>query len=321
MEVGLEGVLSARKTIYRHMQPSPLIEHPLLTRYLGFKTRVKHENHNPTGSFKIRGGLNLISRLSPDEKRRGVITATRGNHGQSIALASRIYDVPCTVAVPFGNNPEKNEAMRAFGADLLEHGQDFDDAREKVEELQSRKGLCYVNSAEEPHLINGVASYALEILEQADPPDCILVPIGGGSGVSGILTVIRAVSPKIRVIGVQAAQAPCVYLSWKQGGFVTTESADTIADGLATRVPFEMTLEIIRRWVDEIVTVEEDEIAEAVYHYFRTTHNVAEGAGAAPLAAAKRLSGQLAGKTATLILTGGNIDSRLFAKILSRCGD
>ncbi|MEE8587492.1 MAG: threonine dehydratase [Acidobacteriota bacterium] len=317
MEVSIEGVFQARPWVYRHLKPTPLLEHPMLSSYLGTRTLVKHENHNPTGSFKIRGGLNLIGNLSPEEKKRGVITATRGNHGQSIALASRIHGVPCTVAIPHGNNPEKNDAMEAFGAQLLVHGRDFDEAREKVEEVQQQRNLRYIHSANEPDLIHGVATYALETLESLPDPDCILVPLGGGSGLSGLLTVVRALRPRTRVIAVQAEQAPSIYLSWKKGEIVTTDCADTIADGLATRIPFEGTFEIIRRQVDSIVTVSEEEIAEGVRQYFRTTHNVAEGAAAAPLAAAYKLRKELQGMTVVLILTGGNIHTELFAEILA----
>lgn len=317
MEVSIEGVFQARPWVYRHMKPSPLLEHPLLSSYLGTRAFVKHENHNPTGSFKIRGGLNLIGNLSAEEKRRGVITATRGNHGQSIALASRIHGVSCSVGIPEGNNPEKNDAMQAYGAELIIHGRDFDEAREKVEEVQKERNLRYIHSANEPSLVHGVATYVLEVLEALPSPDCILVPLGGGSGVSGVLTVIRAIRPATRVIAVQAEQAASIYLSWKKGEIVTTDSADTIADGLATRIPFEMTFQIIRKLVDDIVTVSEAEIAEGVRQYFRTTHNVAEGAAAAALAAAYKLRRQLQGKTTVLILTGGNIHTELFAEILS----
>lgn len=320
MDVALEGILQARRAVYRHLRPTPLIEHPLLSRLLGCQAYVKHENHNPTGSFKIRGGINLIGNLSEEEKRRGVITATRGNHGQSIALACRLYGVRCLVAIPHGNNPEKNEAMESYGAELLIHGRDFDEAREKVEEIQKDKALRYIHSANEPMLIHGVGTYALEILEELPDPDFILVPLGGGSGISGVLTVVRAMAPGVKVIGVQADQAPAVYLSWKQGELVTTESSHTMADGLATRVPFELTFSIIRRLVDEIVTVTEEELCEAVYHLYRTTHNVAEGAGAAATAAALKLRSRLAGKKVVVVLSGCNIEARIFQGILEKYG-
>lgn len=316
--ITLRGILEARKSVYRHLSATPLLEYPLLNSYLGFRTLVKHENHNPTGSFKVRGGLNMIRQLAQEEQRQGVITATRGNHGQSIALASKLYGVPCLIAVPEGNNPEKNEAMQAQGAQLLIHGRDFDEAREKVEQMQRERNLRYIHSANEPHLVHGVGTYGLEILDQAPDIDCILVPVGGGSGISGVLTTVRASGAPIRVIGVQAENAPSVYLSWKAGEMVTTRNADTVADGLATRVPFELTFSIIQQYVDDLITVTEEEIEQAVYQLFRTTHNVAEGAGAASVAAARKLRRQLAGKTVVTVLSGGNILTSLFREILNR---
>ena len=315
-EVSFQGILRAQKQVYRHLRPTPLISYPLLSEYLACEAFVKHENHNPTGSFKVRGGLNLISQLSSEERRQGVITATRGNHGQSIALACNIFGVPCLVAVPHGNNPDKNDAMRAYGAELLIHGRDFDEARLKVEEIRSERNLRYIHSANEPLLIHGVGTYALEILQELPDPDTIFVPLGGGSGLVGILTVIRAAAPGVRVVGVQSEKAPAVYLSWKKGEMISTASADTMADGLATRVPFELTFPIIQQKVDEIVTVSDEEIASAMYQLFRTTHNVAEGAGAAAVAAAFKLRPQIQGTKVVLVLSGGNTDAETFRTIL-----
>lgn len=317
MEVTVEGVLQAEEFIRRYLRPTPLICYPLLSDLIGCEAFVKHENCLPTGAFKVRGGINLVGHLSESERRAGVTTATRGNHGQSIALAAKLFGVDCLVAIPEGNNPEKNEAMRAFGADLLIHGKDFDEARQKLEEFQTESGRRYINSGNEPLLIHGVGTYALEVLAELPEVDVFIVPIGGGSGASGILTVVRALSPKVTVIGVQASRAPAVYLSWKQGCFVETESCDTIADGLATRVPFELPLSIISRYIDDIVTVEECEIREAVYEFFRTTHHVAEPAAAATLAAARKLGSRIAGKRVVLILSGGNISTEVFRGILS----
>ncbi len=319
MEVTFQGILQARKVVYQYLTPTPLLEHPLLSRHLGCRVLVKHENHNPTGSFKIRGGLNLLSQLEPAEHAAGVITATRGNHGQSVAMASGIFGVPCTIVVPEGNNPEKNAAMEAYGAQLSIHGRDFDEARERVEEIQAeQRGLRYIHPANEPLLIHGVGTYALEIFEREPAPDYVFVPLGGGSSLSGVLTVARAIAAGTRVIGVQAEQAPAVYLSWKQGSKVETDSADTLAGGLATRVPFELTFDLISRMVDDIVTVSEDELEEAVYQLFRSTHNLAEGAGAAATAAAYKLRSQLKGKSVVVVLSGGNIESRLLARILEQ---
>ncbi len=318
MDVSFQGILAARKTVYRHLRPTPLIQYPLLSRWLGFQAWIKHENHNPTGAFKIRGGFNLVSQLSESERTRGVVAATRGNHGQSIALACQAYGVRCVIAVPEGNNPEKNEAMKAYGAQLLIHGRDFDEAREKVEQIEAEQGLRYISSADEPLLVEGVGTYGLEILEELPDVDCILVPVGGGTGVSGVLTVVRAAAPHVQVIGVQAANAPSIYLSWKKGEKVTTDSADTMADGLATRVPFELTFDIIQRQVDELITVTEQELMEAVFRLYQTTHNVAEGAGAAATAAAYKLRTRLAGKRVAIVLSGGNITASLFQEVLER---
>ena len=318
MEVNFRGILRARETVYRHLRPTPLMRYPLLDQFLGCRAYVKHENHNPTGSFKVRGGINLIGNLSKQEKRRGVITASRGNHGQSVALASKLYGLHAIVAVPHGNNSEKNEAMKAYGAELIVHGRDFDEAREKVEQIQEERQLRYIHSANEPMLIHGVGTYALEILMDLPETDYIFVPLGGGSGICGTLTVARTLAPTVKVIGVQAEQACSVYLSWKQGKFVTTDRCETMADGLATRVPFELTFSIIQEWVDEIVTVSEEELGAAVYQIYRTTHNVAEGAGASALAAAKKFGRKLKGKVVVLILSGGNIETGTFCGILKR---
>jgi len=318
MDVSIQGILKARQFIYQYLNPTPLIHYPLLSRVLECDAYVKHENHNPTGAFKIRGGLNLVGNLTEDEKENGVIAATRGNHGQSVALASSIFGVTCVIAIPEGNNPEKNAAMEAFGAQLLIHGKDFDEARAKVESLQREDPKRYIHSGNEPMLIHGVGTYALEILDELADPDFVFVPIGGGSGAAGILTVVRAMAPGVKVIGVQAEKAPAVYLSWKKGGEMTTDSADTIADGLATRVPFELPFSLIKDSIDDIVTVSEDELAWAVYEIFRTCHSAAEPAGAAALAGAARLRKQIAGKKVVLVLSGGNITAAMLQDILSR---
>jgi len=257
---------------------------------------------------KVRGGLNLIASLPQEEKEKGVITATRGNHGQSIAMASRIFGVPCTILVPHGNNPEKNRAMRGFGAELVEFGRDFDEARQRAEEIREEKQLRYIHPANEPKLINGVGTYSLEIFEDLPDVDAIIVPIGGGSGACGAITVAQAINPNTRVIGVQAERAPSVYLSWREDRIIETESADTFADGLATRVPFEMTFNIIRGGISDIVTVSEEGIKSSIRLLLETTHNLPEGAGAASLAAGLKIRNRLRGKKVVIILSGGNID-------------
>ena len=316
-EISLKEIMKARNVIYRHLKPTPLIHHRPLSEITGFQTYVKHENHNPTGAFKVRGGLNLIASLPQEERKRGVITATRGNHGQSIAMASRIFGIPCTILVPHGNNPEKNRAMRGFGAELVEYGRDFDEARQRAEEIREQKGLRYIHVANEPLLINGVGTYSLEIFEELPDVDVIIVPIGGGSGACGAIAVCQALSPKVKVIGVQAEKAPSVYLSWREGRIIETESADTFADGLATRVPFEMTFNIIRSGISDIVTISEEEIKSSIRLLLETTHNLAEGAGAASLAAGLKIRDQLRGRKVVIILSGGNIDVATLKWILS----
>jgi threonine dehydratase len=312
-QLSLEAVRAAGEIVSRRIVPSPLLEHPLLAVETGVSILVKHENHLPTGAFKIRGGLNFMHHFAAAATHRGVISATRGNHGQSIALAASYYSVPATIVVPFGNNPEKNEAMKALGARLVEHGNDFDDARVEAERLSAEENLRYVHSANEPDLIDGVGTYALEIVEavtrQNRKIDAIFVPIGLGSGICGVIQVIRALSPETRIYGVQAEGAPSVYLSWKAGASVETRQAHTFADGIATRVPAQLTLEIILRGVDDIVLVSDSEIKRAIRLLWRATHNLAEGAGAAATAAIFKMKESLAGKTVVSIMTGGNLDT------------
>lgn len=316
MEFNFEGVLEARKVVYRYLRPTPLVHYPLLSQAAGCEVWVKHENALPTSAFKIRGGLNLVSRLSDAERKAGLVTATRGNHGQSVALAGRTFGVHTVIVVPEGNNPEKNAAIRSYGAELVVHGRDFDEAREHAEQLRHRHGLRYVHSGNEPHLVHGVGTYALEIFEDLPSADAVVVPIGGGSGVCGVLTVARQVRPDTRVIGVQAERAPAVYRSWQSGVDVHTDSADTIADGLATRAPFAQTLAFMRRHLREMVTVSEDEIRHAVRNYLKLAHHLAEPAAAAALAAVFQLRESLRGLQVVVVLSGGNIDTGLLAKIL-----
>src|SRR5215831_16060618 len=316
----LSDIYAARERVYQVVRPTPLMRHPLLTKETGLDLYVKHENHNPTGAFKVRGGVNLIASLSADE-RRGVITATTGNHGQSIALACQLDRVPCTIVVPLGNNPEKNAAMRAYGAELVEHGRDFDEARERVEQLQHERGLRYVHSANEPLLIAGVGTYALEIFEDEPDVDVVLVPIGGGSGACGCAIVRSGVGSRAKVIGVQAARADAFARSWRTGTRVVGEQADTFAEGMATRVTFDLPYGILQRELDDVVTLTEDELAEGIRLALRTTHNLAEGAGAASLAAALKLRERLAGKRVACVMSGGNIDRATLVRIIGSTGN
>ncbi len=309
-------VTAAAPLVYRYLRPTPLYEWPALSRLLGCRYFLKHENHQPTTAFKVRGGVHLVARLPDEQKRRGVLGCTTGNHGQSLAYACRLFGVRCVLVVPEANNPDKVAAMRALGAEVIEHGRDFDKARVHGEALREREGLRYVHSANEPDLIAGVGTYALEVFDDLPEPDVLLVPVGLGSGISGTSLVAAARRPQAQVIGVQSELAPAVTLSWRAGRPVETGTAQTFAEGVATRVPAEMTLEIMRRHVHEMVLVSDVELREAVRLLLRTTHNLAEGAGAASTAAAFRLRDRLAGKTVVGVLTGGNLDLRELRAIL-----
>ncbi len=304
-----------------HVKPSPLMRHPLLDEETGLQMWVKHENHNPTCAFKIRGGLNLIASLTPEERSRGVVTASTGNHGQSIGLACRLHGVRCTVFVPEGNNPEKNAAMRAYGATVEEGGADFDEARERCEARAAQTGARYVHSANEPMLIAGVGTYALEVFEAQPLADTILVPVGGGSGACGLITVRNALGSRARIIGVGAANADAVARSWHGTERVVGTKADTFAEGLATRVTFDLTFDLLKRYLDEFVLLTEDELASGVRLALRATHNLAEGAGGATLAAAVKLRDRLEGQTVVAIMSGGNIDRAKLQKVLNGAND
>ncbi len=314
----LQDVLDARARVYAVMPRSPLLRHPLLEQWLGCEAWVKHENHNPTGAFKIRGGLNLLAQLSPDERRRGVVSASTGNHGQSIAFASRMHGVACRIFVPVGNNPDKNAAMRAYGAEVIEFGRDYDEARLRVEELVAREGWRYIHSANEPHLIAGVGTYAMEMFEDIPDLDLLFVPIGGGSGAAGCCIVREAAAAKTKIIGVQASGADAFTRSWRGDTRVTADRVNTFAEGMATRVTFDLTFGILKEQLDDIVTLDEPELEEGVRAALRFTHNLAEGSGAAPLAAAKKYGSKLAGKKVGCVMSGGNIDAKTLARILSR---
>ncbi|HWA97959.1 MAG TPA: threonine dehydratase [Pirellulales bacterium] len=311
-----DDVLAAEPVVRRHLAPTALYEWPLLSATLGFRYLLKHENHQPTGAFKVRGGVNLLARLSDADRRRGIVACTTGNHGQSLAYASRLFGVPCVLVVPRSANPDKVAAMRALGAGIVEHGNDFDDARTFCDDFARQRFLRYVHSANEPDLIAGVGTMALEIFERLPTPDVVLVPIGLGSGVCG--TCLVASSRKTKVIGVQAEGAPAVARSWRENRVVEMGSPATFAEGVATRKPAEMTLALMRRYLYDMVLVSDDELRDAIGALLRTTHNLAEGAGAAATAAAFKLRERLQGKTVVGILSGGNLDLRELRTIADR---
>src|ERR1700681_2148850 len=302
----------AREIVAAAMPPTPAYEWPLLSERLGATVIVKHENQTPTGAFKVRGGLVYVDRLKRERPHTaGLISATRGNHGQSVAFAAGRYRVPVTIFVPHGNSVEKNHAMRAFGADLVEHGEDFQAAREEAGRRAKLDGLEFVPSFH-PDLVLGVATYALELLRKVPDLDVLYVPIGQGSGICGCILARDLLGLKTEIVGVQSTEAPSYALSFAAGTVVTTESSNTLADGLATRVPDADALAIIRKGASRIVQVTDDEIAAAIRAYWTDTHNLAEGAGAAALAAALQDKPKIRGKRVGLILSGGNIDFDLF---------
>ena len=303
----LIDIVEAAQRIKPYMNPSPLYTYPTLNEYLGFTAYIKHENYNPTGAFKIRGGINLISRLSPEENKKGVITASTGNHGQSIALASKMFGVEAHICVPDKANPIKVAAIRMHGAIIHEHGKDFDEAVENAKQLAKEHGYRFINSGNEPYLIAGVGTIGLEIMEQQPDVDVVISPVGSGTGAGGTATAVKALRPEVKTISVQAEKAPSIYMSYKSGKLESTPTAATFADGLATRNAFELPLGILRSHVDDFVLVSEEEMRHAIKLYLEHCHTVAEGAGAASLAAAVKLKDQLKGKKVALVLSGGNI--------------
>lgn len=305
----------AQDIVYAAMPPTPQYAWPLLAAATQCECWVKHENHTPIGAFKVRGGLVHMRLRKERGEINGVITATRGNHGQSIPFAARREGIEATIVVPKGNSLEKNDAMRALGCTLIEAGSDFDEARETAARLGREQGLDMVASFH-PELVMGVATYAHELFAAAGALDAVYVPIGLGSGICGVIAVRDLLGLKTKVIGVVAAKANAYALSFAQGGVVPTNSALSFADGMAVRVPHPDAVAIITKGADRIVEVSEDDIADAMRLYYRATHNVAEGAGAAALAALMKEQARMKGRRAGLILSGGNIDSSKFAQVL-----
>jgi threonine dehydratase len=301
-----QDVLDARTRIAPHLRPTPLYTWPALSELVGAEVWVKHENHQPVGSFKVRGGVNLAAQLTEDERRRGLITASTGNHGQSIAFGARLNGVRAIVCVPAEANPLKVGAIRTLGAEIVAHGADFDEAREHAEGLASEHAYRYVHSGDEPHLIAGVATQTLEILEERPEIDAIIVPIGGGSGAAGACIAAQGMKPEVEVIGVQSEAAPAAHRSWKAGTLLEDEMGTT-AEGLATRTAFDLPQRILREFLDDFVLVSEEELRTATRQMIEGTRNLVEPAGAAPLAAALRLRERLAGRRVALSLSGGNI--------------
>ncbi|GMR17447.1 MAG: threonine dehydratase [Gammaproteobacteria bacterium] len=307
---------AAARTVYAHMPPTPQYVWPQLCDKARATVWVKHENHTPTGAFKIRGGITFadwLQRTHPDV--RGIITATRGNHGQSQAKAATAAGLQVRILVPRGNSPEKNAAMRAFGGTVTEFGEDFDDARVEAARLAKEENLFMVPPFH-VEIVRGVTSYALELFSAAPDLDTVYVPIGCGSGICSVIAVRDTLGLKTSIVGVVSTEALAVKLSFEAGRLLETDSANTFADGMAVRVPVREAFDIYAAGADRVVAVSEDDVAEAMRIYYRDTHNVAEGAGAASLAALLQEKNLVRGKTVAVILSGANVDADVFATVL-----
>jgi len=300
----------------RWVPPTPQYLWPLLAEHVGAEVWVKHENHTPTGAFKVRGGVNLVSQLGAAERDKGVITASTGNHGQSVAYAADLFGVRAIVCAPEQANPVKVESMRALGAEVVLHGRDFDEAREHCEKLAAEHGYRYIHSGDEPALIAGVATYTLEILEAQPDTEVIVVPVGGGSGAAGACVVAKTVRSSIEVIGVQSEAAPAAYRSW-QAGTLVEDTTSTFAEGLATRTAFELPQQIMRDLLDDFVLVSEDALKAATRLMIEKTRNLVEPAGAAALAAVLGAPDRFAGRKVAIVCSGGNISPAQLAGLWS----
>lgn len=312
----LEELESAAEQVHAVIAPTLQYNWPLLTERCGCEVWVKHENHTPIGAFKVRGGVTFMHDFAKNGASGGIISATRGNHGQSIGFAARSAGVDATIVVPERNSTEKNAAMRALGVRLLVHGQDFDEAREYANARAEEEGLTFVPSFD-PRLVRGVASYAMELFGAVQDLDAVYVPIGLGSGICGTIAARDALGLKTEIVGVVSENAPAYKLSFEAGKPVATNSADTFADGVACRIPDAAAVEIINKGAARVVSVSEDEIKAAMRAYYTDTHNLAEGAGAAPLAALLQEKALMRGRKAGVVLTGGNIDTALYGAILA----
>jgi threonine dehydratase len=314
----LSDVFEARKTISRFIRRTPLIYNRGLSEELEADIYIKCENQQVTGAFKVRGGLNLMAHLSEEEKKKGVVAVSTGNHGQSIAYAAMKYGVEATIVMPEDANPYKVEAIKSFGAKVVFHGKDFDEAKEWTEKELVKKGVRYIHSGDEPYLIAGVATIYLEVLEDLPDVDIIIVPVGGGSGASGACIVAKNIDKSIRVIGVQSSGAPAVYYSWKNRDVVKRDKIETFAEGLATRAPFSLPLRIMWKYLDDMILVDDADLEYAIFLLIDTIHQIAEGAGAASTAAALKMKRKIRGKKVVLALTGGNITTDQLRKILMK---
>lgn len=320
MTLTFDDVARARERIAPHLVPTALRRYPLLDAATGLTLLVKHENHQPTGSFKVRNGLSFMTSLGREERARGVVAASTGNHGQGVAYGASLVGTSAVICVPCGNNPEKNAAMRAWGATVVEEGRDYDDSIAAMQRIASEEGRVVAHSTNDPRIIAGAGTMTMEILEQAGEEgiDALVLAVGGGSQAVGALTVIRQVAPGVAVYGVQAAGAAAQHDSWHAGTPRTTDRANTFAEGVATRSTYELTFPALREGLADFVTLTEAEIAEGVRLILSTTHNVVEGAGAMGVMGAVKLRERLKDKRVAVAFCGGNLDSAVLRRILNR---
>ena len=310
-----QDILQARITIAPYLKPTPIYHYPNLSEVIGTEVWVKHENHLPIRAFKVRGGINFMANFQNQASNTGVITASTGNHGQSVAYAARLFNIRAVVAMPNGANEAKVKATQNLGAEVRFVGNDFDDCRQHIEKVAEKEGLHYLSSGNDPLIIAGVGTYTLEILEDLPDVDVIIVPIGGGSGAAGACIAAKATNPLIEIIGVQAAAAPAAYLSWKEQKPVEAQM-ETFAEGLATRTTFDVPQKILQDHLDDFVLVSEQELMDAVVLGIEKTHNLVEASGAASLAAACKLGERLQGKRIAIIMSGGNITLEQLRQII-----
>lgn len=312
-----KDILEARALVKNYLPRTPLYSYPQLSQLLDARVYVKHENHMPTCAFKVRGGINLIAHLTREQQERGVVTASTGNHALSVAYACGLFGVPATIVMPERSNPVKVKAIKSLGANIVFFGRIFDESKEYAEKLAGERHARFIHPANEPYLIAGVATYALEILEECPALDYLIVPVGGGSGACGCCLVKEALAPTVQVIGVQAEKAPAAYLSWKNKKIVT-DKMETAAEGLATIMGYEFTQEMLWDYLNDFILVSEEEMVQAILIYLELIRNLTEEAGASPLAAALKIKDRLRGKNVALVLSGGNISMERLKQIVTR---
>lgn len=317
--ISFADILAAHERLAPYLSPTPLREYPLLNDLVGHGIRVwvKHENHQPAQSFKIRNGLSSITALTPEERSRGVIGASTGNHGQGVAYAGQLLGVHVAIGVPLGNNPEKNAAIRALGAELIEYGATYDETVVECDRIRAERGMTLVHSTNHKEVIAGAGTMTLEILEQQPGLDAIVMALGGGSQTVGALTVAAAKKPSLRIYAAGAQGAPAQYESWKRGQRLTGLPVRTFAEGVATGSAYEMTFDALRAGLAGFVQVSDDELYQAIRDLLRITHNLAEGAGAAGLAGLRKLAPELAGQRVGIVITGGNLSAASLAKAVA----